>query len=63
MPLHFDSRVIDAFRTRAGRPGSPFEGRVPLPLTPTGARSGTPHTTPPGSARAVPVAALHRERP
>ncbi|MEV5968987.1 nitroreductase/quinone reductase family protein [Streptomyces sp. NPDC051921] len=51
MPLHFNSRVIDEFRTNAGRLGGPFEGWVLLLLTTTGARSGKPHTTPLGFVR------------
>ncbi|MCT4354328.1 nitroreductase/quinone reductase family protein [Streptomyces sp. Je 1-79] len=48
MPLHFNARIIDEFRTTAGRLGGPFEGWVLLLLTTTGARSGAPHTTPLG---------------
>ncbi|MEV4947208.1 nitroreductase/quinone reductase family protein [Streptomyces sp. NPDC053755] len=48
MPLHFNTRVIDEFRTNAGRLGGPFEGWVLLLLTTTGARSGKEHTTPLG---------------
>ncbi|WP_406863215.1 nitroreductase/quinone reductase family protein [Streptomyces sp. HUAS MG47] len=48
MPLHFNSRIIDEFRTRDGRLSGPFEGWVLLLLTTTGARSGTPHTAPLG---------------
>ncbi|WP_137993264.1 nitroreductase/quinone reductase family protein [Streptomyces vilmorinianum] len=48
MPLHFNSQIIDEFRTNAGKLGGPFEGWVLLLLTTTGARSGKPHTTPLG---------------
>lgn len=33
LPLHFTTQIIDEFRTGAGKPGGPFEGRVLLPLT------------------------------
>ncbi|MFF8608325.1 nitroreductase/quinone reductase family protein [Streptomyces sp. NPDC015346] len=48
MPLHFNSRIIDEFRTNAGELGGPFEGWALLLLTTTGARSGKDHTTPLG---------------
>ncbi|MFF5936763.1 nitroreductase/quinone reductase family protein [Streptomyces sp. NPDC012508] len=48
MPLHFNTPIIDEFRTNAGKLGGPFEGWVLLLLTTTGARSGEPHTTPLG---------------
>ncbi|MFF5974498.1 nitroreductase/quinone reductase family protein [Streptomyces sp. NPDC012769] len=51
LPLHFNTRIIDEFRTHAGRLGGPFEGWVLLLLTTTGARSGNPHTTPLGFVR------------
>ncbi|MET9953046.1 nitroreductase/quinone reductase family protein [Streptomyces sp. NPDC006339] len=51
MPLHFNTEIIDEFRTHAGRLGGPFEGWVLLLLTTTGARSGNPHTTPLGFVR------------
>ncbi|MFI8424634.1 nitroreductase/quinone reductase family protein [Streptomyces sp. NPDC085460] len=48
MPLDFNVKLIEEFRTNAGRLGGPFEGWVLLLLTTTGARSGTEHTTPLG---------------
>ncbi|WP_418959216.1 nitroreductase/quinone reductase family protein [Streptomyces tritici] len=48
MPLHFNTQIIDEFRSRAGQLSGPFEGWVLLLLTTTGARSGKPHTTPLG---------------
>ncbi|MER7516315.1 nitroreductase/quinone reductase family protein [Streptomyces sp. NPDC126499] len=51
MPLHFNTEIIDEFRTHGGRLGGPFEGWVLLLLTTTGARSGNPHTTPLGFVR------------
>ncbi|NUP42537.1 MAG: nitroreductase family deazaflavin-dependent oxidoreductase, partial [Streptomyces sp.] len=39
-------QVIDEFRAHHGRVGGPFEGGRLLLLTTTGARTGTPHTTP-----------------
>ncbi|MDV5148466.1 nitroreductase family deazaflavin-dependent oxidoreductase [Streptomyces sp. SBC-4] len=48
MPLHFNTQIIDEFRTNAGRLGGPFEGWVLLLLTTTGARTGNDHTTPLG---------------
>ncbi|MFB7028846.1 MULTISPECIES: nitroreductase/quinone reductase family protein [unclassified Streptomyces] len=47
MPLHFNTGIVEEFRTNAGRLGGPFEGWVLL-LTTTGARSGREHTTPLG---------------
>ncbi|MET9435994.1 nitroreductase/quinone reductase family protein [Streptomyces sp. NPDC006551] len=48
LPLHFNSAIIEEFRTNAGKLGGPFEGWVLLLLTTTGARSGKEHTTPLG---------------
>ncbi|MFJ7128364.1 nitroreductase/quinone reductase family protein [Streptomyces sp. NPDC098101] len=48
MPLHFNTEIIDEFRTNAGRLGGPFEGWTLLLLTTTGARYGKEHTTPLG---------------
>ena len=48
MPLDFNVKLIEEFRTNAGRLGGPFEGWVLLLLTTTGARSGREHTTPLG---------------
>lgn len=48
MPNDFNQRVIDEFRAHHGRVGGPFEGGRLLLLTTTGARTGTPHTTPVG---------------
>jgi hypothetical protein len=39
-------QVIDEFRARHGRVGGYFEGARLILLTTTGARTGTPHTTP-----------------
>ncbi|MEU6553125.1 nitroreductase/quinone reductase family protein [Streptomyces sp. NPDC046915] len=47
-PHDFNQRVIDEFRANHGRVGGPFEGGRLLLLTTTGARTGTPHTTPVG---------------
>ncbi|MGW2643069.1 nitroreductase/quinone reductase family protein [Streptomyces sp. NPDC001348] len=47
-PHDFNRRVIDEFRANHGRVGGPFEGGRLLLLTTTGARTGTPHTTPVG---------------
>ena len=44
--IDFNQRVIDEFRAHQGRVGGPFEGGRLLLLTTTGARTGTPHTTP-----------------
>ncbi|MFG3409230.1 nitroreductase/quinone reductase family protein [Streptomyces sp. NPDC048142] len=51
MPPAFQQSVIDEFRANAGKVGGPFEGSDLLLLTTTGARSGTPHTTPLGYVR------------
>ncbi|GAA2270015.1 cation-binding protein [Streptomyces ruber] len=48
MPNPFNQHVIDEFRAHHGRVGGPFEGGRLLLLTTTGARTGTPHTTPVG---------------
>ncbi|MFI8367070.1 nitroreductase/quinone reductase family protein [Streptomyces sp. NPDC085466] len=48
MPLDFNVKLIEEFRTNAGRLGGPFEGWVLLLLTTTGAVSGREHTTPLG---------------
>ncbi|GAA2251188.1 nitroreductase/quinone reductase family protein [Streptomyces amakusaensis] len=48
MPNDFNQSVIDEFRANAGQVGGPFEGARLLLLTTTGARTGTPHTTPVG---------------
>lgn len=48
MPNHFNQQVIEEFRANGGRVGGPFEGGRLILLTTTGARSGTPHTTPVG---------------
>ncbi|MET7735744.1 nitroreductase/quinone reductase family protein [Streptomyces sp. NPDC005402] len=42
----FNQRIIDEFRANNGRVGGPFEGGRLILLTTTGARTGTPHTTP-----------------
>lgn len=48
-PFHdFNQRIIDEFRAHHGRVGGPFEGGRLILLTTTGARTGTPHTTPVG---------------
>ncbi|MEU1041563.1 nitroreductase/quinone reductase family protein [Streptomyces sp. NPDC005907] len=46
MPNPFNQQIIEEFRTNGGRVGGPFEGARLLLLTTTGARTGTPHTTP-----------------
>lgn len=46
--IDFNQQVIDEFRANHGRVGGPFEGGRLLLLTTTGARTGTPHTTPVG---------------
>ncbi|GAA3282870.1 nitroreductase/quinone reductase family protein [Streptomyces lavendulae subsp. grasserius] len=51
VPTPFNQSVIDEFRAHDGRVGGPFEGADLLLLTTTGARSGTPHTTPLGYVR------------
>ncbi|MHA5052269.1 nitroreductase/quinone reductase family protein [Streptomyces sp. SD15] len=48
MPNDFNQQVIDEFRTHHGKVGGYFEGARLLLLTTTGARTGTPHTTPVG---------------
>ncbi|MEV6481584.1 nitroreductase/quinone reductase family protein [Streptomyces sp. NPDC051576] len=48
MPNDFNQHVIDEFRANRGRVGGYFEGARLLLLTTTGARTGTPHTTPVG---------------
>ncbi|WP_155058956.1 nitroreductase/quinone reductase family protein [Streptomyces blattellae] len=48
MPNDFNQQVIDEFRAGNGVVGGYFEGARLLLLTTTGARSGTPHTTPLG---------------
>ncbi|MET7691029.1 nitroreductase/quinone reductase family protein [Streptomyces sp. NPDC005483] len=44
----FNQQIIDEFRAHHGRVGGPFEGGRLILLTTTGARTGTPHTTPVG---------------
>ncbi|MFD9006091.1 nitroreductase/quinone reductase family protein [Streptomyces sp. NPDC059582] len=48
MPNDFNQHVIDEFRAHHGRVGGYFEDARLLLLTTTGARTGTPHTTPLG---------------
>ncbi|MEU5321661.1 nitroreductase/quinone reductase family protein [Streptomyces sp. NPDC021056] len=48
MPNDFNQPIIDEFRAGNGRVGGMFEGARLLLLTTTGARTGTPHTTPLG---------------
>lgn len=48
MPNDFNQPIIDEFRASNGRVGGMFEGARLLLLTTTGARTGTPHTTPLG---------------
>ncbi|MER6091433.1 nitroreductase/quinone reductase family protein [Streptomyces bluensis] len=48
MPHHFNQQVIEEFRANRGRVGGHFEGARLILLTTTGARTGTPHTTPVG---------------
>ena len=48
MPNDFNQPIIDEFRANNGRVGGMFEGARLLLLTTTGARTGTPHTTPLG---------------
>lgn len=48
MPNDFNQPVIDEFRANRGRMTGYFEGARLLLLTTTGARTGTPHTTPVG---------------
>ncbi|MFF0017745.1 nitroreductase/quinone reductase family protein [Streptomyces sp. NPDC005374] len=48
-PIHdFNRQIIEEFRANHGRVGGPFEGGRLILLTTTGARTGTPHTTPVG---------------
>ncbi|MCT9084374.1 nitroreductase/quinone reductase family protein [Streptomyces fulvoviolaceus] len=48
-PIHqFNQQIIDEFRANHGKVGGPFEGGRLILLTTTGARTGTPHTTPVG---------------
>ncbi|MET8825769.1 nitroreductase/quinone reductase family protein [Streptomyces sp. NPDC004610] len=46
--IDFNQQVIDEFRAHHGRVGGYFENARLILLTTTGARSGTPHTTPVG---------------
>ncbi|GAA3843658.1 nitroreductase/quinone reductase family protein [Streptomyces coacervatus] len=48
MPNDFNQQVIDEFRANRGRLTGYFENARLLLLTTTGARTGTPHTTPVG---------------
>lgn len=48
MPNDFNRPVIDEFRANRGRMTGYFEGARLLLLTTSGARTGTPHTTPVG---------------
>jgi deazaflavin-dependent oxidoreductase (nitroreductase family) len=48
MPNDFNQPIIDEFRANRGRMSGHFEGARLLLLTTTGARTGTPHTTPVG---------------
>ncbi|MFF1743061.1 nitroreductase/quinone reductase family protein [Streptomyces mirabilis] len=48
MPNPFNQKVIEEFRGHHGKVGGYFEGARLLLLTTTGARTGTPHTTPVG---------------
>ncbi|MEV8637108.1 nitroreductase/quinone reductase family protein [Streptosporangium sp. NPDC051023] len=48
MTIDFNQQIIKEFRANGGKVGGPFEGARLLLLTTTGARSGTPHTTPLG---------------
>ncbi|MDX3757216.1 nitroreductase/quinone reductase family protein [Streptomyces mirabilis] len=48
MPNPFNQQVIEEFRAHHGKVGGYFEGARLLLLTTTGARTGTPHTTPVG---------------
>ena len=48
MPNPFNQQVIEEFRANHGQVGGYFEGARLLLLTTTGARTGTPHTTPVG---------------
>ena len=42
----FNRKVIEEFRTNAGKVGGPFAGRPMMLLTTTGAKTGRRHTTP-----------------
>jgi deazaflavin-dependent oxidoreductase (nitroreductase family) len=48
VPNDFNQKIIDEFRAQHGRMSGMFEGARLLLLTTTGARTGTPHTTPVG---------------
>ncbi|GCB48128.1 nitroreductase/quinone reductase family protein [Streptomyces sp. NL15-2K] len=48
MPNPFNEPIIEEFRANKGRVGGYFEGARLILLTTTGARTGTPHTTPVG---------------
>ncbi|MFE1878538.1 nitroreductase family deazaflavin-dependent oxidoreductase [Streptomyces diastatochromogenes] len=48
MPNPFNQTIIDEFRAHHGRMSGYFEGARLILLTTTGARTGTPHTTPVG---------------
>ncbi|MFH8775645.1 nitroreductase family deazaflavin-dependent oxidoreductase [Streptomyces sp. NPDC017958] len=48
MPNPFNQNIIDEFRAHHGRMSGYFEGARLVLLTTTGARTGTPHTTPVG---------------
>jgi deazaflavin-dependent oxidoreductase (nitroreductase family) len=48
VPNPFNEPIIDEFRANKGRVGGMFEGARLILLTTTGARTGTPHTTPVG---------------
>ncbi|MFF7123648.1 nitroreductase family deazaflavin-dependent oxidoreductase [Streptomyces sp. NPDC016566] len=48
MPNPFNQNIIDEFRAHHGRMSGHFEGARLVLLTTTGARTGTPHTTPVG---------------
>ncbi|MEV0642735.1 nitroreductase/quinone reductase family protein [Streptomyces sp. NPDC050619] len=48
MPNPFNEQIIEEFRANKGRVGGYFEGARLILLTTTGARTGTPHTTPVG---------------
>ncbi|MFI9171750.1 nitroreductase/quinone reductase family protein [Streptomyces lincolnensis] len=48
MPNPFNDQIIDEFRANKGRVGGWLEGARLILLTTTGARTGTPHTTPVG---------------
>ncbi|MFI5676464.1 nitroreductase/quinone reductase family protein [Streptomyces cellulosae] len=48
MPNPFNDQIIEEFRANKGRMSGAFEGARLILLTTTGARTGTPHTTPVG---------------